>query len=497
MRKIDIYIAITTYNRPQDFQKLLEDINRETKDKNVHIHIYDDSSFVEDSDGSYADFLCTGHYDLTRYAKNHGKKGYWQIMNDVFRDAETWDFKFFFFLQDDCRLTKGFFDLAIQEYSDINDPNKATLCTFTPQSVYDRVMWGNRKAEDVNVSGKKFLKCHYVDCIFMCPRETLQLLKFSVDPVPNTRFTSNVISSGVGQQLTTRLIRLRKTMYCAWSSLISSHSNESKMNEEERKKNPLHPLIRERSEPLVLTKLLSFTRERVTVGIASIKTREKSLFETVMSLIDQVDEMHVYLNDYDKVPQFLQNNPKITFYLGKIYKDRGDTAKYYALNKVTEGYYFSCDDDLIYPPDYVERTVNFLKDHENKVIATYHGAILKKGKLASYYKDRKQVHYSAFQRISIEVDIGGTGVMAFHVNHFKPDTTKFKYPNMSDIWVGIQAQEAGMPILCAPRYLNWIKSQEIPTSETIYGSKSNHDLQTEVINNWKVENGEFINYYLI
>src|SRR5690242_16983226 len=116
MRQTEIYIAITTYDRVESLQLLLDDISRETKGKNVDLI----------------------RYDITRYSRNHGKPGYWSIMNDVFRDAETWNFKYFFFLQDDCRLAEGFFEKAIQEYEEIGDPNKATLCTFTPQSVYER-----------------------------------------------------------------------------------------------------------------------------------------------------------------------------------------------------------------------------------------------------------------------------------------------------------------------------------------------------------------------
>ncbi len=90
--KSDIYIAITTYDRPEEFKGLLADIERETQGKNVHIHVYDDGSPTPYADGK--------GYDLTRYKQNRGKPGYWTIMNDVFRDAETHTFKYFFFLQE-------------------------------------------------------------------------------------------------------------------------------------------------------------------------------------------------------------------------------------------------------------------------------------------------------------------------------------------------------------------------------------------------------------
>lgn len=486
MRKTDIYIAITTYNRPKELQELLGDVARETEGKNYHVRVYDDHSDVP----AYAPF------DMVRYAKNHGKQRYWQIINDVFKDAETWDFKYFFLLQDDCRLVEGFFDKAIAEFEAISDPRKATFCPFTPITVYDRMMWSRKKAKDVEqIDGKTYILGNYVDCIFMCPRETLNILRFRVDPISPERFKNNkYISSGVGQQLTERLTRISKTLWVAWSSLIIAHCNESKMNQEERAKNPLSPLIRERKTQTfklydVLKSSLS-PNDRIIAGMASIKSREITLEQTVNSLIHQVDELHIYLNDYEKVPKFLQNNPKIKFYMGKVYRDRGDVGKFFKVQEV-EGYYFSCDDDLIYPPDYVEKTVSFLKSKQNSVIATYHGAVLKSGKLHDYYRDRRQVHYSAFQRHEMAVHIGGTGVMAFHTSVFKPHLSDFKHPNMADIWVGLLAQDQKIPILSAPRQLHWIKTQEIPTSETIYGSKKNHGLQTQIINEWKEINGEF------
>src|SRR5689334_579291 len=109
MRKADIYIAITTYDRPKEFKALMDDISRETSGKNVHIHVYDDASPVEYGGGSWY----KSRLDYTKYQENNGKKGYWAVINDVFRDAQTWDFDYFFLLQDDCRLVEGFFEKAI------------------------------------------------------------------------------------------------------------------------------------------------------------------------------------------------------------------------------------------------------------------------------------------------------------------------------------------------------------------------------------------------
>lgn len=485
MRKTNIYIAITTYSRPKEFKLLMEDVLRETAGKNVHISVYDDNSST-----NYVSKDYNITFDLTKYGQNNGKKGYGEIIHDVFQDAKTWKFDYFFLLQDDCRLVEGFFEKSILEFKKIPDKNKATLNTFTPDTVYHRNMWG-KTAEDIDGN---YLKGNYVDCIFMCPRETLELLDFTVESIPLSRFKfrTNLISSGVGQQLSMRLARQGKSMWNAWSSLIISHSNKSKMNPEEREKNPLTPLIRDRE--YLLSELLEVSRDRVVAGMATIKSRENILANTIESIIDQVDALHIYLNDHDRVPACCIN-PKITTYLGKIFKDRGDTGKFFCLDKELveekDFYFFSIDDDMIYPEDYVDKTVSFLIENNNKVIATHHGSLLKKGLIDNYYRDRRQIHFSMFQREPQQVDIGGTGVMAFHTNLFVPDLSKFMYPNMSDIWLSIQAKEQNIPIMLAPKNLGWIKAELLPQEETIYGSKKNHDTQTSAINDFKKKHGEF------
>ena len=718
-KQCEIYIAITTYDRPKEFQTLMDDISRETKGRNVHIHVYDDASPIKYTDAN--------GYDLTRYKTNRGKQRYWLTVNDIFRDAETCKFDYFFQLPDDCRLVPGFFDEAIRLWNKIPDKQKICLNTLLIKERLEIQNWTRFKPQEVSISGDRVIKTQWNDMCYLCTSEFFKVLDWKIKEIDERRWLRDKnLSSGVGQQITQRLDALRRNMYHVWDSLvIMGGDHDSKMNGIERLRHPhtslhrkekkslgvasvpdrsdslvqtinslydqvdeihvflngykivpkelhkskikiytsqefgdmgdagkffkvgectgyyfsvdddiiypkdyvqktiekiemfgrkyvvsyhgaillnppvhsyykgrkqlhclhkqgndipvhvggtgvmafhtstihvqyedfrlpnmadiwmalacqkkkvgimclareggwitlsslidesktiyanksnhdvqtetvnswknwaIHATAETVSNEFVLSELLLVKKEKVTIGIASIKSRESALQRTIQSLINQVDHIHVYLNDYDKVPLFIQNNSKITFYLGKIFKDRGDTAKYYAIDKVQEGYYFSCDDDLLYPENYVEKTITYLQSKNNRFIATYHGALLRNGKLSNYYRDRKQIHYSHFQRMPSPVHIGGTGVMAFHIKTFKPDIKAFKYQNMADIWVGIQAQEQKIPIICSPRPLNWIKPIPVSVNEGIFSSKKNHDIQTQVINDWKATHGEF------
>jgi len=65
------------------------------------------------------------------------------------------------------------------------------------------------------------------------------------------------------------------------------------------------------------------------VGVASIPGREVSLAEMIMSLYEQVDEFHVYLNNYDEVQGYLKLRD-INVYRSQDFGDRGDAGKFFA-----------------------------------------------------------------------------------------------------------------------------------------------------------------------
>ena len=91
----------------------------------------------------------------------------------------------------------------------------------------------------------------------------------------------------------------------------------------------------------------------ITANLATIKSRRYTLQGVIDSLKDQVDTVRVYANDY--VPEVKDAE----VYTGEDYTDN---SKFYWLPK-SEGIYLSCDDDLIYPPDYVETILEGMRKY--------------------------------------------------------------------------------------------------------------------------------------
>lgn len=191
----------------------------------------------------------------------------------------------------------------------------------------------------------------------------------------------------------------------------------------------------------------------VTAQIASIPDREGLLRSTVESLLPQVDQLNIMLNNYDRTPSYCYR-PKIQYY--HLDNEKGDAAKFYGLANIG-GYIFSCDDDLIYPADYVETMTKKLREYNNSVILTNHGRIMKEKPVENSYTSRKKAfHCLKEETQETFLDIGGTGAMAWHSDAFFPDYNKITKANMADIWVAKFAHEQGVKIVHNPHREYWI-----------------------------------------
>ena len=480
-----VYIAVTTFDRPEHFERLMKSLKEEMKPGYRYIlRVYDDASpadYALNSPG-FEDIECVK--SSFRFTKNNGKKGYWRVIDRVMQDAGSMSFDYFFLIQDDCVLVPDFFAKAISDWNEIEDANKGSYCTFTPRTIYNRLMWESSKAKDVVFNGKKFISTGYVDCIFMVPRSTLELLEFTIQPISADLWKVNPnYSSGVGKQLSGRLRSMGKTMYGAWSSLVITSESSSKMNPRERMRNPLESLIRDENERAVVrvpSKIEAIAREQRVCGIATIPSRELLLKQTLLSLVPQMDEINVVLNGYSKPPVFVNDaefkNVKFHMDDGK----RGDANKFKFVDQA-KGFYFSCDDDIIYPPDYADKMIEKLNQYHRKVLVTCHGRIVPARKIKRFYKETRQHHFVFSQKDDLPVHIPGTGVSAFHTSAMKVTFNDFKTPNMADIWMGVLAKKNNVPCICIERKQRWLRALKAP--EAIFdANKFTDDFQVEVVN---------------
>lgn len=226
-------------------------------------------------------------------------------------------------------------------------------------------------------------------------------------------------------------------------------------------------------------------KNRIIATMATFKLRIDSLQDSINSIINQVDELRIYLNDYDDIPSFLIKN-KIKVFLGKEcdgnIKAKG---KFYKCDDFV-GYHVSIDDDLIYPENYIEIYLKKMIEYDNKVILTSLGKIAKP-KSSNYYNDNLFCYH--FQRETLHdysVNMGGTGVMMYHTDIFKPSYDKILNGGYIDLFIGIQALEQRIPIISIKHKPNWIcfneKENKRLNSTLFEEGKKNYKEQTNIMN---------------
>ena len=221
----------------------------------------------------------------------------------------------------------------------------------------------------------------------------------------------------------------------------------------------------------------------IVAGIATIPGRESCLTAAIASLINQVDLLCISVNPGTEILHHWKSAKTVFIPIHGTDERKFEGLKHCGFSDT----YFSCDDDIIYPPDYVSRT---LHGFENRpMIVTHHGRIIK-SPLTTYYRYRgKQYCFRDDQlKNDVFVNVPGTGVMAFRVRDITSLKNAFDptFQRMADIHMGIFAQKNQLPIKVLPHQENWLRdntrSSKIPS---IQFSSVDESRQVELCNSIK------------
>jgi hypothetical protein len=222
----------------------------------------------------------------------------------------------------------------------------------------------------------------------------------------------------------------------------------------------------------------------VIAQLCSIPDRLTLLPKVIKSLLPQIDQLYIVLNGFEEIPDILNqfNNKKV--FIRCSDNSMTDAEKFHNI-EFRQGYLFTCDDDLEYPSNYVNYMISKIEEYKRKAIITLHGRTLMPRPITSFYNDKIE-YYHFMQNVTEDhqVDIGGTGVTAWHSNTIKLSFDDFKTPSMADIWMAIQARKQDVKIIVAKHKKGFLKYLEPELcGKTIWGEESHNDsVQTKIIN---------------
>lgn len=194
--------------------------------------------------------------------------------------------------------------------------------------------------------------------------------------------------------------------------------------------------------------------EGVFAGLASFGNRSEVLGKAVESLLHQVDRLGVYLNGYDRVPGFL-DDPKIEVARSEDHGDKRDNGKFFFLDTTPYRYYAAADDDIAYPPDYIERMVGRLGDAGPNAAVAVHGAVYPT-EILGLFKPRHLFHFSDALQHVMPVHLVGTGTVVFDQDSWQLGRTEFGEPGMADVWFAAAAQRRGARLFVVNRSRDWL-----------------------------------------
>lgn len=203
--------------------------------------------------------------------------------------------------------------------------------------------------------------------------------------------------------------------------------------------------------------------KQVVIGMATYngKGRDKSIVDAIESLRGHGAKLMLYNNT---------NKPV----------NLTDNGKFYGLSQLKEPcYYFTCDDDLIYPVNYIPDMIEKIKEHQ--CIVTHHGRILT-DEGVPYYKGHKSFRCLNDVSKDEQIDVPGTGVTAFDTSYFNP-TGLWKAPDlmMSDLVFGLEAKKQDKKIMVLKHKTGYIRhTTHVNLKDTIWAKEQGSQRQTEL-----------------
>lgn len=219
----------------------------------------------------------------------------------------------------------------------------------------------------------------------------------------------------------------------------------------------------------------------VHITMATQPQRERFARVAVESLLNQTrpaDTLHVEFNGFDAAPTWADELP-ITY---RLWPDNmGAEIRFKRLDEV-QGIYLSVDDDMIFPPSYVNYIVEALGRHGGMV--GFHGTRYTRYPITSYTHDIERWGFTKGCPSDVAVHQLGAGCMAIHT-----DTglrlSEFNEKNMNDCIMARWAARNSVRLTCLTRRDGYIIEQDgsQETGGEIWRAVNRDDRrQTEIVN---------------
>lgn len=190
-------------------------------------------------------------------------------------------------------------------------------------------------------------------------------------------------------------------------------------------------------------------------GMASIPTRANDLEQVLARIVPQVERLHLFLHGYDAIPAAARHSRVVPVLAPPDTPFRASGKFHGLLQQALPCLYFCFDDDILYPPDYVERMTGAILRYSGRAFVGVHGTNYPVPR-SSYAHDRKARHFARRLRFDRVIDELGSGTLAFPSELLHIDPRRWPHGDMEDLMLAIEAERHNIRRIVVNRRRRWL-----------------------------------------
>lgn len=194
-------------------------------------------------------------------------------------------------------------------------------------------------------------------------------------------------------------------------------------------------------------------------GMATTPERYDYVGRAARSIARQVDRLYLYVNDNagGRPPVDFPDNVEVLL----SWQQEGDlldAGKFYGAQFHDDAFYFTCDDDLIYPDTYVDDLWSGITERYCEAACSYHGCLVPDRRIDSYYSNQQhKSHFRLEQDRDMRAHVLGTGVMGMYLPDVSVPMDAFGSKPHADLYAAWHFQQEATPCVVLPHPEGWIE----------------------------------------
>jgi hypothetical protein len=192
-------------------------------------------------------------------------------------------------------------------------------------------------------------------------------------------------------------------------------------------------------------------------SIATKASRVETFLKVLPAIHAQVEHVFIYLDGYEAVPSELLRLDRISVRRAEEVGDLHCSSRFLCLRELARpSVVVIFDDDIAYPPDYVDYMAGVLELVGHRAIVGVHGRVFTPPH-HSYIDDATVLHFGAALARPTHVHELGIGTSAFVSSQLDVDPRRWDRTDMDDIIVAAEAQRRGLPRIAVSRPAGWLR----------------------------------------